>query len=450
MQTPRTAAPLMALLCLLLLVGPAFSDEGDAGAREAVPRIDARNLELLPLNDLERGELARDHPEFARRLAVLVKRAEKLRALRAGRTDPDDDGGRRIAAQVRGVEKELEPLLAQVLAATKDDAINARLLRHMASAPRGPQRVARYAMGLALYVEDMPAATRKLLSTVLPRVEGALLALQAQKRGLRLATKQAGLEGAKQQAVLASFDQRVRVIERRWWRLVDYTVPVAQRAALHRVLPRAYQKRESILQHVYGLPGLKPSQGVRVRAMLEEVQAQASPDSAAVQRHTRTARDPQASGEARAAAGRGIAAAQGRLIELQRWAVEESKRILSKPQWEALEAIPPRVSFQDRKATSVQVLAGTALEAKQKVQLTAMRRELAAYRSDYQARRIKTAARGAGMSPDSPQMAGMQMKMANIQAEGNAVQRRFNGRVLLELMTPEQVIAWVVAPRGDR
>ncbi len=447
MQSPRTAAPLTALLWLLLFAVPALSEEE---ARDAAPRIDARHLELLPLNDLERGEMARDHPQLARRLAVLVQRAEKLRALRAGRTDPDDDGGRRIAGQVRGVEKELAPLLAQVLAATKDDAISARLLAHMAKAPRGPQRIARYAMGLALYVEGMPSAPRKLLENLLPRVEGALLALHAQKGRLRLATKQAGLTGAKQEAVLGTLDQRIRQIERRWWRLVDYTVPVAQRAALHRVLPRAYQKRESILQHVYGLPGLKPSQGVRVRAMLEEVQAQASPDNAAVKRLTRTASDPKASGEARAAAGRGIAAAQGRLIDLQRWAVDESRRILTKPQWEALEAIPPRVSFQDRQATSVQLLAGTALDARQKGRLAALRRELATYRSEYQARRIKTAAKGAGMSPDSPQMAGMQMEMANIQAEGNVAQRRFNGRVLLELMTPEQVIAWVVAPRGDR
>ncbi|MDJ0522158.1 MAG: hypothetical protein QNJ90_08810 [Planctomycetota bacterium] len=440
----RLRAVILGALCLLLAAPVAGADDTPAP-------LDVRNFDLLPLNDLERGEFARDHPELAQRVAVLAKRVQKLRAHRAARKDPQDDGGRRIAEQIHRVEQELAPLVAQALKALEMPEIDGRLLRHVAAAPSGPYRVARYAMGLVLYVEGLPAESRALLAGVLPRVDGALLVLHGRRARLLTSGKQGGLTKDQRDALVASLDEEVRGIEKRWWRLVDYVVPEAQRAAIHRVLPRAYQQHETVIQHVYALPGLTAPQGVRIRAMLEEVQAESSPDNAAVKRLQGEARDPKTPNGRKPGLQKEIGEAQGRLLELTRWAVEESRRILTPAQWQALEAIPPRVSHQDRQATSVDLLRTVQLTPAQRERLTSMRKELAPHRRAFQERRLKTAAKSALMGPDSPKMAGMQMEMANIQAEGNVLQRRFNGRVLQELLTPEQVASWVlVAPDRSR
>lgn len=439
---PLGAICVLGLACLLSAT-PVSADETQAP-------FDVRNFELLPLNDLERSEFARDHPQLVQRVMVLAKRVEKLRKHRAARKNPLDDGGRRIGEQIKQIETQLAPLVAEAVKAVGIEEIDERLLAHVARAPQGPHRVARYAMGLVLFAEDLPAKPRALLSDLLPRVEGALLALAGQRERLAFAAQQGGLKPEQRKALLAALDQQVQQIEKRWWRLVDYVVPAAQRAAIHRLLPRAYQKRESVIQHVYGLPGLSASQGVRVRAMLEEVQAEASPDSSAVKRLQGEARNPETTGERKPAIKGEIEAAQYRLLALQRWAVDESKRILTEAQWIALEAIPPRVSYQDRQATSVDLLKGVSLSEAQHGQLRTMRAELAPHRRAYQERRLKAAARGAMLGPDSPKMPGMQMEMANIQADGNALQRSFNGRVLLDLLTPQQVTAWVLTPSIGR
>jgi len=449
-------------LCLAACLAVSLPNAASAGDAEEGAAMEAtstplhvRDLELLPLNDLERGELAVAHPALARRLAILAERVKKLHARRAERKDPDDAGGRAIATQIEAAERELAPLIGKAVAASRrkpgtNRGIDDRLLAHLAEAPTGAQRVARYAMGLTTWVEGMPAAPAKLLTDILPRAQGALLALSAQKARVLTAATKIGVAKAQRAALSASFDAQMRRIEHRWWQLVDYVVPQAQRAAIHRALPRAYQQPETIIRHVYNLPGLRASQGVRVRALLEEVQAQAAPDNAAAKRLQREAQAPTTSDTRKVVLGRELGEAQGRLLKLQRWAVEESRRILTPAQWVALEAIPPRVSFPDRQATSPQILAGLSLTAQQKTRLAAMRDGLVSARQRYKERRLKAAAKAASYGPDSPMMAGMQMEMANIQADGNLVQRQFNGRILLELLTPEQVATWVLAPTGDR
>ncbi len=402
----------------------------------------AEDWALLPVNDLERQELARDHPALLRQVSSLVARIRKVEGQRRARKNPQDDGGRRIGEHATALRERLAPLLAEAVAALNDPAIDERLLAHIRAAPRGRLRVARYAQTLPLFVEGTPDRVRSVLAHVIPRVHGALLALAGEGERVRKLAAAQGLDNARRDALAASVNQRIQQLEKRYWRLIDYIVPTPQRAALHQRLPTAHQKHESILQHVYALPDLSASQAARVQAMLEEVQAQASPDSALVKRTQATLGEAQD----RRAAQKVIQAATQRLIELQRWAVVESKRILSAEQWMALEAIPPRVSLADRKQTSPQLLKGVALTDAQHERLDALRAELQGARKAYRERRLAAAARMAGMGPDSPQMAGAQMAMANAEAQGNVVQRAFNGRLLLELLTHDQVTAWVIGP----
>lgn len=435
----RAAAFAGALVGLLLLAAaPATGGEPER------PRLEGRHLDLLPLNQLERQELARDHPEVATRLHLLKQRADRLRGLLAGRANKADDGARRIREQIAQTEAELTPVLAQLLDVAREHHVDDALLRHLATAPNGPFRTARYAQSLVLFVEDLPPAPRQLFERLLPRVEGALLAIAAQRERAEQVLAQAGAEPPAIRAAKAALDRQAREIDRRFWRLVDYVVPEAQRAAIHRVLPTAYQQHENVIQHVFALPGITGSQGVRLRALLKEVEAESSPENALLRTLRPKLKEEGHTKAESIAWSQEVQEAGQRLLELQRYAVVQAKEILTDAQWLALEAIPPRVSPSDRKQHSGRVLEGVELTAEQRERLEAMRRELEAVRREFQEKRIAAAARGAAYGPDSPQMMDMMMAMARVEAEGNVLQRRFNGRLFLELLTPDQVTGWVL------
>ena len=395
--------------CLLLALAlPVRADE------PAAPALAAEDWPLLPINDVERQELARDHPDLVREATSLGARIRKLVGMRAARKDPDDPAARALAEQEHELRARLAPLLARAVEALDDEAVDARLLARIRAVPPGPLRATRHAMGLVTFVEDVPEEPRALLAYVLPRVEGALLALE---------------------------DEAVRrELERRYWRLVDYVLPEAPRAALHRRLPTSHQKSETALQHLFLLPGLSASQAVRLRGVLEEVQAQASPDQALVKRLQGE------QGDGAGARRREIQAATHRLLALQRWAGTQAREILTPAQWQAFEAIPPRVRVEDRKATSVDLLKGLTLTDAQRARLATMRDGLREVRETYRRRRAEAAGGMQAMDPDDPAMAAAQMEMAGAEADANVEQRRFNGRVLLELLRPDQVVAWVLAP----
>ncbi len=395
--------------CLLLLAAlPALAEDAPA------PTIAAEDWPLLPINDLERQELARDHPDLVRQATNLGARIRKLEGMRAAQGDPSGDVAQAYARQSRVLRERLAPLLTRAIELLDDEVIDTRLLARVRAVAPGPLRAERHAMGLITFVEGVPDETRALFAHVLPRVEGALRVIDEEP--VR------------------------REIERRYWRLVDYTVPEAARARIHRRVPTSHQKHETVLQHLFALPGLSASQAVRLRGVLEEVQAQASPDQALIKRLQTTQE-----GEPRERQ-RQIQAATHRVVALQRWAATEAKAILTAAQWVAFEAIPPRVRIEDRKATSVALLADVTLTDAQRTRLAAMRDELGSYRATYRSKRLEAAAGMQGMDADDPGMAAAQMAMANVEAEGNVVQRRFNGRVLRELLTPDQVVTWVLAP----
>jgi hypothetical protein len=437
----RTRVLILLALSVGLILHPAHAAADEQGG---TPPLGARDLELLPLNKLERYELARAEPELALRLATLVKRAEKLRALRAERADPTDAAGRALASQLRAVQEELAPLLAVVVEKARPHGLDDALLRHLARAPDGPLRVTRYALGLVLAEEGLPEGPRALLADVLPRVEGALLALEGERRRLGADKAGASLAPESGRVLDAALRARLARIEKRAWRLVDYVVPEAVRAAANRRLPTPYQEREGIVQHLYALPDLTVAQGARIKALLTEVEAESAPEAAAIRRSEARLREEGLDEAVRRALRADLDAAQERAMALQRHALDTARTILTGAQWQALEAIPPRVGPGDRKETSVQLLAGVALDDAQRARLDTLRAGLADARREFQERRIAVAARAAAYGPDSPQMAGMQMEMANVEAQGNVVQRAFNGRLLIELLSPEQVLAWVV------
>ena len=95
------------------------------------------DFELLPINDLEKQELVRDHNALVRRVMVLTQRMKKLRGHLAKR-DRMDAGAKQLAGQIADIENELAPLLSKAVEAVRYVGIDDDLLRHIASAPTGP------------------------------------------------------------------------------------------------------------------------------------------------------------------------------------------------------------------------------------------------------------------------------------------------------------------------
>lgn len=431
------AKHLRAVMVLLLLAAPAFAGEDG-------PTLEPDNLALLPLNDLERKELARDHPDVAARVHYLGNRLKKIRAQLAERPDPGESGARRLRELLRQTEQDLAPSMARIREACREHELTDALLAHMKTAPAGPQRTTRYAHGLVLFVLDADAPARPMFEAVVPTVEGAILALEAQKEPLRRTLKQGGMADEEIAPVIEALERRIRGIDKRFWRLVDYVVPEADKAALHRVLPTAYQKQDDILAHLFALPGLTASQAVRLRGVLVAFEAETAPDTALTRRLQAQLRAKDLDASERMRIQEEMQSAGNRVTERHRAATTAAQEILTEAQWTMLEAIPPRVSLGDRRQTSPQVLEGLA--GVDPTKLAAMRKELAGARREIQEKKIAAAAKGKDYGPDSPQMTSMQMAMANVEAEANVLQRRFNGRLFTELLTRDQVVVWVINP----
>lgn len=432
----RRTVLIVALLGSLASGTPTLADNGP-------PTLRPHNLELLPINELERKELARDHPDIAARVQHLGNRLKKLQGYLRARKSQDDDGAGKLRAQIAQTEADLAPLMKRVVEACREHELSDELLAHMqATAPTGPLRTARYAQGLVLYVLDERSALRPLFQRVVPATEGALLALEAQKKPLQSSLAQSGMADKDIAPIVAALDRQIRAIEKRFWRLVDYVVPESDRAAIHRMLPTAYQKQEDILSHLYALPDLSASQAVRLQGVLVEFEAETAPDTALTRRLQEALRSKDSDAKDRVRFRADMAAAGNRITSLHRDATDEAKRILTSAQWTQLEAIPPRVSLGDRRQTSPQILAG--LQRVDRERLASMRAELAGIRAEIRAKKRAAAAKGKDYGPDSPQMTSMQMAMANVDAQANVLQRRFNGRLFTELLSIDQAVLWVI------
>ena len=115
-----------------------------------------------------------------------------------------------------------------------------------------------------------------------------------------------------------------------------------------------------------------------------------------------------------------------------------------------MKAIPPRVSFNDRRRDGRRVLEGMEFSALQEAQMAVLRKEGRQAAKAYRAKMGELRKQGADVGPDSPQQMMMQMMMAGAPGEALAAQRHLLGRVFREVLTEEQVISWVMGLYGDR
>ena len=131
----RSAGLLAAVLLLAAL---------PAHAEDAQPALQAEDWPLLPINELEREELARKHEAVVGQATRLAQRIGRLKRMRAERADPEDSGGVALGRQIDGLRERLAPLLRQAIDALDDPVIDDALLARIRSVPPGPLREVRH------------------------------------------------------------------------------------------------------------------------------------------------------------------------------------------------------------------------------------------------------------------------------------------------------------------
>ncbi|MDJ0973732.1 MAG: hypothetical protein QNJ98_04675 [Planctomycetota bacterium] len=469
MNRPAYLLLMLALMVGLVLPAPAFAGDEetpvpgprnlDLEAEEAPaqPKPEAKpeprsfnpaNFELLPLDDVERLKLARDHPTLATRLTVLANRGKKLQGQYYRRKNKNDDGSKKLQQQIRQLSTQIGRLMAAAEGTLTEYGITPEVLDLVETAPRdGHYRVQRYAHSLVLSI-DLDDDQRALFERIVAEVNGATYALAAQRKRLDLALKQTEVDTDKVRALRRTFDQQLNWNDRRFWMLVDYVLTDDQRFALKERLPTSYQRIQNGLEHLYQLEGITPSQGARATALVTEFEAEAAPDQALVKKNQQQLKSRDVKGADRKALREESKAANERLQELQLSLAKGFKTLLTEEQIKIYKAIPPRLSHVDRRRNFNYVFDGMPFGHGQQRELNQLKRK---YRSEQQAMQRELAEirrKGSDFGADSPQMEMMQMEMAGVAAKGYAIQRRAIGHVFLNVLAADQVSGWVLGYYG--
>lgn len=417
---PTLLVPIALAALVALLPAP------PGAAAEDGFRLQARDLEVLPVHDVEWIVLARDHPRTLGRMLGLVHHIEKVYGNLVARDDRKDAAAQALVADVTRTTARLADLFDDVRPDLASLGVDDEVLAAARWAPAGRLRPLRHALRLVDRAPDRTPAARALHARLVPAVEGALLALDAAREAAR---KDGDEETATRLAA------RADAIEGRFWRVVDATLDREARIWLRRRLPNEIAKIPDLLGHVFVLEGLEPSQVQRLRALLVEVEAANAPDQAVV---ARAARDPTpanlaAKGEAELRMARTAADA---------W--ERGLAILTPDQVAELRALPPRLSAQARVGDLKEVLAAIELTPEQQ----AKARELGLRYGPVKGRLVERLAaiemRARGASPDGVEPEAAEAARLGAYGEALAEARRAAREVFGDLLASDQVLAWVL------
>ncbi len=418
MKRPAAAfvAALSAFFALATLLPPARAD-GPARAS-----FDPAGLDVLPVHDVEWALLARDHPDDVAELLVLGQRAKKIGEHLAARPDPNDAGGRILRAESQRVVEQIAERIDALRPALAALGIDDDVLSVTRDVPAGPRRPVRQAVRLVGMAPGVAARAKALLEVLVPRVDGALLALDAAVQRERAA-------GATSADALAT---EAAALERRFWRVVDAALDDAARAWLRRRLPNDVAKSSDLLEHVFLLPDLTPSQLARIQALVVGVDAASAGDRAAL------AKIP---GGPLAPAGREPALRLAGVVA-DAWA--RGLAILTPAQRLALAALPPRLTAKERGGDLKEVLAAVDLDPAEQ---EAARRLAVAYgptKGRLAERLVALALRARAEPAESPRAAGLQAESLAAYASALLDARRAATAVFVDLLRPDQVTQWVL------
>lgn len=421
--------------------------DAPAAKPEVIP-FNPANFELLPLDDVERVRMWREHPTLMTRLTVLGNRAKKLREQYYKRKNKNDAGSKKLTNQI----EQLKSNVGRIMAAAKDTlaeyGVTPEVLALLEQAPRDQMyRIERYAHSLVLSI-DLEPKQRALFERIVPEVNGAYYSLIAQRRRLDLVAKQTEVDKDRANALRRTFDQQLRWNDKRFWMLVDYVLDEEQRLALKERLPTKFQRIQNGIEHLYQLEGITPSQGARAKSILTEFEAEAAPDQALVKRARSMRGRSDITAADRKRMQTEIKEANERLQDLQLHMARAFKEVLTDKQEALYKGIPPRLSHVDRRRDFRYIFDGMPFSAEQERKIGALRKLHRETQRRMQKEVGEIRRKGTDFGADSPQMEMMNMEMAGVAAKGYALQRKVIGEVFTDILVPDQVSGWLLGYYG--
>jgi hypothetical protein len=328
-------------------------------------------------------------------------------------------------------KEEAEKLLAERQGGM--GGLDAAQWKRLVSIPRGPLREERYSHMVVL--EVAPQLERLVAAT-----DAAQAVVQAQREALLR-----GLEDRVMRArVESTCGEQQRQIERRFWRAAWHALTPDQMRAARELFSPRYRQYPDLPQQLQLLPGLTPSQSVKLRSLFAEQESENAADQAEVRRIAVELRDPALTQEKRQELNRANGAAYGRMNERNEAQVEAIRGVLTKEQLDALHARPPYLNPGELGQPPWEFLREFRLAPEQGARLKQLAEESEKARRGMQPPDMNTMM--AEIGAESPQM--MAVETARMGARSKWIDHlREAGRVaFVEVLTPAQMCDWVVAP----
>ncbi len=325
------------------------------------------------------------------------------------------DLAKRLAGRSEGVREALV-----------EAGIDPRVAERIDRLPPGPLLVERYAADIPLAAPDLTPAQRDLLNHLHPAVLAAEWALVMQRDRLLPGIQD---EPTKRQ-IAESFNQQIRAIEHRYWRVVGTVLTEEQRVAIHPLLPQPYVRPPDLPGHVYQAPGLTVAQAGRIRALIVEFESESAADGAEIRRLKE---------------GPERDAAIDRVGELLKKIVEQANEILTPEQLRYIDGLPPLVGPGERGGEFVLEMGLTPEQqerAKPLIEETKRRVEEARRQAEEKVREMQ-----GEVSGESPQSMTMQMTQAEAAGDAARIVEDAARKGLLEIVDKRQVLGWIISPR---
>jgi len=311
--------------------------------------------------------------------------------------------------------------------------LDAAQWKRLVSIPRGPLREERY--GHMVVLEVAPALER-----IVAAADAAQAAVAVQRERLLQ-----GLEDQVMRArIEASCGGQIRMIESQFWRVAWYMLTPDQMRAARELFSPRYRQYADLPQLLQTLPGLTPSQSVKLRSLFAETESENAADLAEVRRIGAELRDPAIPQEKRQELNRANGAAYGRMNERNEAQVEAIRGVLTKEQLDTLHGRPPWLNPGEIAQLPTDLVREMRLLPEQTARLKQIEEGSAKARNTM--RPPDMGSMMAEIGAESPQM--MAVEVARQGARGQITDhfREVGRAVFVEVLTPAQVCEWIVTP----
>ncbi len=429
------------LVPLAVLGGPGLSPTPAAAEESSLSLpVSLDKIELLPIREIEWAILLREHPDLVKRLMFLGSRLEKIHGHLLARSDPQDAGSRKLQQEIVRIASALAPHLDRLLAAVEPLGIDDEVLSALEAAPTGPKRAERYGVRIVGTLPDAVPSRRALLDRLVPAVDAALLTLEVTRRRFE-----------DDPDLQVRLDAEMRAVQKRFWRVIDSTLDRDERIWVRRRLPTELAKMADFFGHLYTLPDLEVSQASRLKSILVRIDAEAAPDKAVEARAKARLAEGGLSDAERARVEQEKQEAEARNIDRFLDAWREGLAVMTEDQRQAFDSILPLLTPQDRPGDLEVLIGEIELTEAQYPLLADLHRRYGPVKGRLTQELAKVALLEEKYGPDSPQRETMDVMKAQAFAEALVDARKAARELFLDVLTPDQVTAWVLGvPKGAK